>query len=67
METETYITSRHECDGMICDKPARLKRSVKLGCGCTRHECERHDGTPGVHFLTGGCGVHESDDVQVSA
>jgi len=57
------IHAEHECDGRLCAQPARLVRSVKLGCGCTRHECERHDGTAGVHFLTGGCGLHEPDTI----
>lgn len=62
----TYLTSRHECGGVICEEPARVRRVVKLGCGCTRHECDRHDGTAGVHFLTGGCETHEADDVTVT-
>lgn len=60
---DTYLVSAHECNGQPCAEPARLRRSVKLGCGCTRHECDRHDGTVGVHFLTGGCDRHEADDV----
>lgn len=61
--SDTNLVGAHECDGRPCSKPLRVRRSVKLGCGCTRHECERHDGTAGVHFLTGGCGLHEPDVV----
>lgn len=64
-DAATFVHVVHECDGAHCSRPIRADREVRLGCGCTRWEGDRHDGTR-IHLLTGGCSRHEPD-AQVGA
>lgn len=54
------VTSLHTCAGVDHEAPMEVERTVKLGCGCTRHEGHRCDGSP-MHVLTGGCGLHDDE------